>query len=143
MAEDNKAIVVADSNKASTYPISRLSANFQPINQIEVFEQSKKLLTLVAHTKLNQIAEQINFLQNQAREIIMEAETNLQLHQASCAFEKRVGQTYYLYERDVNSLYFSLLSPQDWNNNPPHSFKGAFKLEPDMSWSSVVETTQE
>lgn len=134
---EKKEIILS---KASTYPISRLSANFQPINQIEVFEQSKQLLTLVAQAKLNQIMDQINFLKNQAKEIIMEAETNLQLHQASCAFEKRVGQVYYLYERDAESLYFSLLSPQDWNNNPPHPFKGAFKLEPDMSWIAVIDS---
>jgi len=134
---EKKEIILS---KASIYPISRLSANFQPINQIEVFEQSKQLLTLVAQAKLNQIMDQINFLKNQAKEIIMEAETNLQLHQASCAFEKRVGQVYYLYERDAESLYFSLLSPQDWNNNPPHTFKGAFKLEPDMSWIAVIDS---
>ena len=123
--------------KSSTYPLSRLSAGFEPINQLQTLQEAEKMLGVVAHGKLQVIAEQIRYLQEQAKKIIIEAEINMELHQASCAFEKRVGHTYHLYKRESGETYFSMLSVEDWNGNPPHEFLGSYKLEPDMSWVVV------
>ena len=127
---NDRAIV----SKSSTYPLSRLSAGFKPIDHLQTLQDAEKMLGAVAHGKLKIIAEQILYLQEQARKIIIESEVNMELHQASCAFEKRVGHTYHLYRRDSGETYFSMLSIEDWNGNPPHEFLGSYKLEPDMSW---------
>jgi hypothetical protein len=129
---------LAPSNKSSTFPLSRLSASLQPINQEETLQAAKLLLGAVAQGKLQLLVEQINFLHQQARRVMEEADSNLQLHQVQCSFQKRAGHQYYLYLKgkpeEQCSLYFSLLSPQDWEGNPPHSFQGAFLLQEDLSW---------
>lgn len=124
-------------SKSSPYPLSRLSARFEPLDKIQELEQAKKMLGVVAHGKLSIIAEQIKLLQEKAKNIILQAEADMDLHQANCAFEKRVGKTYYLYKRSEEECYFSMLSLEDWNNNPPHEFLGAYQLEPDMSWLKI------
>lgn len=122
--------------KSCDYPVSRLAPKFEPVDQLAVVEEAKKMLGAVATGKLQLIVEQINFLKKQAKTIIEEAEINLMLHKASCSFEKRVGHTYHLYERQDGTVYFSMISPEEWNNNPPHVFRGSYRLESDMSWSS-------
>ena len=123
--------------KSSSYPMSRLSARIDPVDQLEIIRDSDRMLGSVAGGKLKLIYEQIEFLKNQAKNIILEAEKDMTLHRASCTFEKRVGHTYHLYERQEGNLYFSLLSPADWRNNPPHRFVGSFRLENDLSWTEL------
>jgi len=123
--------------RSSSYPTSRLSVPFEPLNQIEAIKDSDRMLGAVAKGKLELIAGQIENLKKQARDIIMKAEIDMRLHRATCSFEKRVGHTYYLYERSEESVYFSMLSPDDWRGSPPHNFLGAYRLEPDQSWCDM------
>ena len=129
--------LIPNTQKSSTYPVSRLSAPFGPINQVEAIKDSERMLGTVAKGKLGLIADQIENLKKQAREIIMKAELDMKLHMAKCSFEKRVGHTYHLYERSDGEAYFSMLSPDDWYGKQPHNFLGSYRLEPDQSWSVV------
>ena len=52
-----------------------------------------------------------------------------------CAFKRRPGLRYHLYERGNGTLYFSMLSPEDWGAAAPHAFRGTYRLEADMSWT--------
>lgn len=139
-----KIVKKLDANlaKSSKYPMSRLAAKFEPIDQESALVDIKKTLGNVTHGKLSVIVDQIRYLQEQAKKIIFLEEKNMELHKASCQFEKRIGQTYYLYARGLEELYFSLLSPNDWGGNPPHTFKGSYHLEPDMSWSEVLDNEE-
>lgn len=130
-----------NTQKSSSYPTSRLSAKVDPVDQTEMIRDSDRMLGSVAGGKLKLIYEQIEFLKDQARDIILEAERDMTLHRATCSFEKRTGHTYHLYERQEGNLYFSLLSPEEWGGNPPHRFVGSFRLESDMSWTEVDEAS--
>lgn len=123
--------------RSSVYPTSRLSPPIDPVDQTEVIKISERFIGSVVGGKLRVIYDQIQFLKEQARNIIAEAERDMNLHNASCSFEKRVGQTYYLYDRAQDQLYFSLLSPEDWRGKHPHRFIGAYRLESDMSWTEI------
>ena len=50
---------------------------------------------------------------------------------------KRPGAVYHLYRRPTGEPYFSLLSPADWNDAPPHTFEGSYRLENDLSFSKL------
>lgn len=130
--------------KSSTHPMSRLAPPFNPVDQSLVLEESRKMLSAVARGKLEFIAQQIRHLQEEAKKIIMEAEINMQLHHASCSFQKRPGHTYHLYLRGPlqTDTYFSLVSPEEWGN-PPHHFLGSYKLNEDLTWSFVDEKSAE
>jgi hypothetical protein len=125
--------------RSSTYPTSRLSPNFEPVDQLEAVKDSDRFLGTVADAKLKLIHDQIQYLREQAKMIIFSAERDMKLHRASCSFEKRTGHTYYLYMRVEQELYFSILSPEDWGGKPPHEFMGAYRLEGDMSWTSISQ----
>lgn len=135
LIKDSTAVI---STRSSTHPTSRLAPRFEPIDQLEQLREADRFLGAVSHGKLQLIVEQINYLKQQARKIIEEANLNMELHKASCSFEKRTGHTYHLYKKADDTLYFSLLSPQDWAGSPPHHFVGSFRLESDMSWTEIV-----
>uniref|UniRef100_A0A1Y1N772 DUF2452 domain-containing protein n=1 Tax=Photinus pyralis TaxID=7054 RepID=A0A1Y1N772_PHOPY len=87
-----------------------------------------------ACNKLQIIAEQIRFLQQQAENVLRETKLNLDLHHAACNFVKVPGNIYHLYKRPSGQEYFSMLSPQEWTNSP-HPYLGSFRLEHDQSWT--------
>lgn len=64
-----------------------------------------------AVNKLQVIAEQIRYLQEQAKTILDEAKRDGELHHAACNFKKIPGQVYYLYRRPTSQTYFSMLGP--------------------------------
>lgn len=66
-------------------------------------------------SKLNQIAEQINFLQCQAKEIINNHNANNILANISCSIKKVPGNIYYHYIIN-NSEILSIIDPNEWNS---------------------------
>ncbi|XP_055957579.1 uncharacterized protein C1orf50 homolog isoform X2 [Patella vulgata] len=113
-----------------------------PMDLVELAKQVQKadeFTRATAGSKLIVIADQIKYLQEQARKVLEEAKRNAMLHHAACNLVKKPGTMYYLYERESGQKYFSILSPQEWGTSCPHVFIGAFKLEYDMSWTPVEE----
>jgi hypothetical protein len=47
------------------------------------------------------------------------------------------ADVYHLYRDGNGSLYFSMLSPEEWGGNPPHGFEGSYRVEVDMSFTPV------
>ncbi|XP_061543095.1 LOW QUALITY PROTEIN: uncharacterized protein C1orf50 homolog [Phycodurus eques] len=90
-----------------------------------------------ACNKLSVIADQIRYLQEQAKKVLEEAKRDADLHHAACNIVKKPGNMYYLYERPSGQKYFSIISPKEWGPSCPHLFVGAFKLQHDMSWTPV------
>lgn len=101
------------------------------------FLQADDFVSATTCSKLQVIAEQVRFLQNQAKSILMEAKQNRNLHHVACNFKKVPGNTYYLYKRPSGQEYFSMLSPKEWNS--PHEFLGGYRLEMDQSWTHEEE----
>ncbi|XP_053665491.1 uncharacterized protein C1orf50 homolog [Anopheles marshallii] len=99
-----------------------------------------------ACAKLVMIAEQIRFLQQQAKKILEETQAAQELHHAACNFRKIPGHIYHLYKRPSGQTYFSMLSPNDWGpNGCEHLYQGSYKLEYDQTWTSAdkIEQVQE
>ncbi|KAA0185740.1 hypothetical protein HAZT_HAZT007107, partial [Hyalella azteca] len=87
-------------------------------------------------SKLQVIAEQVRFLQEQARRVLQEAQHNADLHHVACNFVKQPGATYHLYRRPSGQRYFSMISPKEWGECP-HEYLGAHRLEADQSWTAA------
>ena len=120
---------------SSPYPVSRLAPAIDLVDTARQIAEADQRIGTAVHGKLEVIARQIRALQDQAREILEQAADSTRLHRAECNFQKRVGQVYHLYERPDGSSYFSMLSPQDWSGKAPHAHGGAYRLEPDLSWT--------
>ena len=121
----------------SPYPVSRLGAKMELVDVAQEIERAGQFISSVSEGKLGLIAKQIRALQDEAREILDAAKRDLALHHAECAFVKRPGATYHLYERGSGALYLSMLSPAEWGGQPPHRFRGSYRLELDQSWRVI------
>ncbi|MEY4576140.1 MAG: hypothetical protein RL701_843 [Pseudomonadota bacterium] len=124
---------------SSPYPMSRLSAKHDLIDIAREIQAADSLLSAVAAGKLESIARQIRALQEEAARTLQEAHAAADLHRAACNFKKIPGQIYHLYQRPNGERYFSLLSPQDWDNKPPHAYSGSYRLETDMRFTPAED----
>lgn len=125
-----------------TYGTSRLAPKISLVDRAKEIELAEESVQLHLHGKLEIIAGQIRRLKEEAELILKRAEKDIELHKARCQFEKKPGQTIHLYEKE-NGTYFSLLSPKDWGNHPPHSYKGSYIMNPDRSFTEVFLDSQE
>jgi hypothetical protein len=119
--------------KAIPYPTSRLGARIELIDLAAEIERADHTLGLVVGGKLEVIRDQMRALQAQARKLLEDARESSLLQRASCNFKKIPGKIYHLYRRPDGELYFSMLSPDDWNGSPPHKFEASYKVEIDLS----------
>lgn len=124
-------------DRSSPYPVSRLAPAFEPVDLSREISEADRLLNTRVRARLKVIADQIRFLQQEARSILAEARRDQELNHARCGFQRKPGKIYHLYRKDNGTTYFSLLSPDDWRNRPPHDFVGSYRLENDMGWTPV------
>ncbi|XP_030319586.1 uncharacterized protein C1orf50 homolog isoform X2 [Calypte anna] len=101
-------------------------------------QQADDFIRANACNKLAVIAQQIQYLQEQARKILDEASRDADLNHVACNLVKKPGNIYYMYRRESGQRYFSILSPKEWGTSP-HEFVGAYKLQHDMSWTPFEE----
>ncbi|XP_023342660.1 uncharacterized protein C1orf50 homolog [Eurytemora carolleeae] len=114
--------------------------------QMDLVELASQLQTAdqftraTAGSKLSIIAEQVRFLQEQARKVLEDARLNALLHQTSCNFKKIPGSTYYVYKQRKypDKEFISMISPEEWGATGPE-FVARYRLEHDMSWTEEKE----
>lgn len=128
-------------NNSSPYPVSRLAPATELVDLAHAIAHADETIQSHVSNKLKLIAKQIQSLQNEARLILEQAERDQRLHRAEFQGQRIIGKTYYLYARSDTQYYFSLLSPLDWHNLPPHTFIAAYRLEHDMSWTELETKT--
>ena len=124
---------------ASPYPVSRLAPSFDLVDAAKEIQRADEMLGVAVGHELLLIAEQMRGLRAKAQQVLERAQRNAELHRARCEFTRRPGQTYHLYRRGEGGLYFSMLSPADWGEKPPHEHRGSYRLEADMSWTPIEE----
>jgi len=129
-------------DNTAPYPVSRLAPAFELVDLAREISAADASLASHATGKLRVIAEQIQQLQDAARQILEETRRSQELHRADCNFRRQPGHVYHLYRKPDGSTYFSMLEPADWAGRPPHEFVGAFRLEADMSWTPMDETRE-
>ncbi|GFO32831.1 hypothetical protein PoB_005933600 [Plakobranchus ocellatus] len=118
---------------------NKTSAATDLVELAKAVQKADEFTKANAGNKLTVIADQIRYLQNQARKVLEDAKRDASLHHAACNLVKRPGTLYYLYERDSGQAYLSILSPQEWGSSCPHHFLGAYRLEYDQSWTPVSD----
>merc|ERR1719324_691890 len=89
---------------------------------------------------LVELAEQVRFLQEQARKVLEDARLNALLHKTNCNFKKIPGKTYYVYKQKKNpdEEFLSMISPEEWGSACPE-YVGGYRLEFDMSWTELQD----
>ncbi|MFA9461094.1 DUF2452 domain-containing protein [Thiohalorhabdus methylotrophus] len=124
---------------SSPYPVERGAPAFNLVDTAQEIEKADQMVNTRVSGKLKVIADQIKALQEEAEGILNSAQEDMELHKAKCNFKRQPGKVYHLYEKEDGTLYFSMLSADDWNGNPPDTFRGSYRLEPDYSWTPAEE----
>ncbi|TRY93090.1 hypothetical protein DNTS_008617 [Danionella cerebrum] len=123
----------------NVYQTNRVGDPMDLIALAQQVQKGDEFIRANACNKLTVIAEQIRYLQEQARKVLEDAKKDAELHHAACNVVKKPGNMYYLYMRESGQQYFSILSPQEWGPSCPHKFLGGYKLQHDMSWTPQEE----
>jgi hypothetical protein len=121
--------------QATPYATSRLSPIISLQDSLSQLDSTNQQIVTITSTKLKLIQDQIDYLQQQAIQIIESANQNMLLHNIPCGVTKRPGNTYFLYEKKDSNQFFSILSPEEWGNMIPGKFVSAYRLEHDMTWT--------
>ncbi|BFZ05388.1 hypothetical protein BsWGS_08427 [Bradybaena similaris] len=135
--------------EANSHPLGVQLVNTRKTNKIseaadlvelaQAIQKADEFTKANVGSKLTVIAEQMQFLQNQARKILEDARRDAALHHAACNLVKKAGTIYYLYQRESGQNYLSILSPQEWGLACPHEFLGGYRLEYDQSWTPIPD----
>ena len=107
---------------------------FDLVELASVIQTADKFTRATAGSKLSVIAEQVRFLQDQARRVLEEAQRDQEINHMACNFKRIPGKLYYIYKRPNGKTYMSMISPEEWGKDAPE-FVAAYKLEHDMSWT--------
>lgn len=125
------------SERSAPYPVSRLAPAFELVDLAKQISDADKMINTRVSSKLKVIADQIRHLQDEARQVLEETQKDQQLHQAACNFQRQPGHVYHLYRKADGNTWFSMLSPDDWQGQPPNEYVGSYRLEADMSWTDM------
>ncbi|KAK2821634.1 hypothetical protein Q7C36_020977 [Tachysurus vachellii] len=142
------ALVETNSNPnglelVSSYHTNRVGDPMDLVSLAQQVQKGDEFVRANACNRLTVIAEQIRYLQDQARKVLEDAKRDADLHHAACNVVKKPGNVYHLYVRDSGQRYFSILSPQEWGSSCPHKFLGAYKLQYDMSWTPLEDVEKQ
>ena len=69
------------------------------------------------YSRLEMIAKQMDFLKNEALNILSNHDLNDNLKEVKCNFRKVPGTYYYVYLNEHNQKLLSLVSPNEWCNS--------------------------
>lgn len=139
---EGKGEIHQGSARTAPYPVSRLGASVDLVDLAQQISTADSHINTRVSSKLQLIADQIRYLQEEAREVLESAQRDQELHRAQCNFKRIPGRIYHLYQRADGSNYFSMLGPEEWGGKPPHEFRGSYRLENDMSWTQGDQLDQ-
>ena len=72
-------------------------------------------------------------LKNEYRKLIDEVNWNELVYSSNYSFIPTIGETYHLYIREDDTMFLSLISPEQWNKK----YVGSFQLDSTQKWIKV------
>ncbi|GAB1608120.1 uncharacterized protein C1orf50 homolog isoform X1 [Argonauta hians] len=107
------------------------------VHLAQQIQKGNEFIRANAVNKLTVIADQIKYLQNQARKVLEESHRDDTLHHVPCNMVKKPGHIYYLYRKPSGQDFLSIISPEEWGKSCSNQFLGGFRLEHDQSWTPM------
>ena len=97
-------------------------------------DQSLERSNDIANREIERLREQAKMLMEQADKVEFESQIRAKIRSADCGFRPVVNQPYFLYESEGKCM-LSLISPNEWNGQPPfgHCLAKVVQLG-DLTW---------
>ena len=121
---DNKSII--------PYGDNRSAPSFKDTDkQVSLWKDQK-------HNSSNRYFDtKLKELQEEYDKLSEEYQLNEMVYNAQCRFGPVIGEVYHLYQREDESTFLSMISPNDWLSIKPDKFIGSFKLTSNDKWEKV------
>ncbi len=87
--------------------------NLNELNRDKIIKSVQKNSNNYAKIKV--LFKQMENIKKEIEEIIEESIETDDLNKIKCNFKKIPGSYYYLYQKPDSTLFFSILSPKEWN----------------------------
>jgi hypothetical protein len=110
------------------YPTEIGSQPFKP-DEIELFKIDKS--NKLKHHYVSKFEE----LKNEYQKLMEDISMNERIYQSSYNFQPIVGQIYYLYKKENDDEFLSIISPIEWNNR--YLLIGSYQLQTDGRWNEI------
>ena len=121
------------------YAASVSGAVIKPTEEGVIRHKSLTAMEEQTNMQLEQIRKQIELLALQAQEIQKRKELSHMIYSAKLSFQPVIGQVYYLYEKKDDSIFISMISPQEWGRSGPFKrFIAKVKLLADHTWTEIL-----
>lgn len=111
-----------------SYPTEIGSQPFKP-DEIQLFKIDKS--NKLKHHYVSKFEE----LKNEYQKLMEDISMNERIYESKYNFQPIVGKTYYLYEKDVNDEFLSIISPSEWNYK--YQLIGSYQLQTDGRWLNI------
>lgn len=85
--------------------------------------------------KLKTLFRQLQFIKNEINEVLQESIISSELDKIKCSFKKIPGNHYYLYKNIKNELFFSIISPKEWNKY--QDYLGEYLYDFDLTFNKI------
>lgn len=120
------------------YSTSVSGAVIKPTEEGVIRHKALSAMEEQTNMQLDQIRKQIELLALQAQEIQMRKELSMIIYSAKLSFTPVIGNLYYLYEKNDNTHFVSMVSPKEWGGSGPFkSFIAQVKLLADHTWVEI------
>lgn len=118
------------------------SAIIKPIDKGRVKGVSMTAMYEQTANQLHQIKDQVEHLLAQAQDIHDRIDVSEKVYLAECLFKPVMGQTYNLYEKSDGTWILSMITPDEWGQNPPYYFLATARLMHDHTWE-ILEVNED
>lgn len=120
------------------YAASVSGAVIKPTEEGVIRHKALSAMEEQTNMQLDQIRKQIELLALQAQEIQMRKELSMIIYNAKLSFSPVIGTIYYLYEKNDNTHFVSMVSPKEWGGSGPYkTFIAQVKLLADHTWVEI------
>ena len=120
------------------YSTSVSGAVIKPTEEGVIRHKALSAMEEQTNMQLDQIRKQVELLALQAQEIQKRKELSMIIYSAKLSFTPVIGNLYYLYEKNDDTHFVSMVSPKEWGGSGPFkSFIAQVKLLADHTWVEI------
>jgi predicted transcriptional regulator len=120
------------------YASSASGALVKPTEEGVIRHKALSAMEEQTNMQLDQIRRQIELLALQAQEIQMRKELSMIIYNAKLSFSPVIGSIYYLYQKDDDTHFVSMVGPDQWGRGKAYKeFIAKVKLLADHTWVEV------
>ena len=125
---DRKPDSYVESRSLKQYPTEIGSQPFKP-DEIELFKLDKS--NKLRHHYVSKFEE----LRAEYTNLMEDIQINERIYKSKFNFQPIVGQAYYLYIKDADTEFLSLISPSEWKY--VYQLIGTYQLQTDGRWNNI------